>query len=80
MRLTLREVRRICRAIACEYHQVDIGQVAASHGGSDHVEILFTVLPPDHGPRKVLTLLRRTDRETFERDLRRRIAALTRSA
>ena len=79
MRLTLLEVRRICRAIARENHQVDIGQVAASDGGSDHVEILLTVHRPDHDPRLVEALVRRTDRETLERDLRRRIAALTRS-
>ncbi len=77
MRLTLLEVRRICRAIASENHQVAIGRVAASDGGSDHVEILLTVHLPDHGPRLVEALVSRTDRETFERDLRRRIAALT---
>jgi len=81
MRLTLREVGKLSRAIAAEHGgEIVVDGVAASHGDSESVELLLTVTRPGRAPRAAMVLVRRVDRETFERDFRRRIATQTRAS
>jgi hypothetical protein len=74
MRLTLEEVTKISHAIAQEYGgQLEVTGVAATDGGTDHVELLVTITGCHDEPCVLMLNLTRVDSEAMERELRARL-------
>ena len=70
MRLTVRQLAKINRALAAEHNgQIEI-DTAGPPGGSDFVELLVTVR------QSHVVRVRRTDADTYERDVRRKLSAV----
>ena len=61
------------RIIAADYEDVQTIDVAATHGGSDRVELLVSILGVDQRPHVHMWNLTRTRSVDFERDLRRHL-------
>jgi hypothetical protein len=73
MRLTLDEVTKISRAIAQEYAgEIEVTNVVSTDGGTDHVELLMTIVGCHREPCTLMVNVTRDD-EAMEGELRARI-------
>ena len=75
MSLNASTISELSRTIAGDYDDADVEVVgvAATHGGSDRVELLVSMSDPSEGMRVRMLNLTRTGRSDFERDLRERL-------
>jgi hypothetical protein len=74
MRLSLNVVGNIARRVAADYRDVvEIDGIAAAPGDSNVVELLITIRPSSSSSKHVTVAATRSDPETFEADLRRRL-------
>ena len=75
MSLDTATITELSRAIAEDYDDpdVEVVSVAATHGGSDRVELLVSVSNRSDGTRVRMLNLTRARRADFERDFRDRL-------
>jgi len=75
MSLDAATITELSRAIAEDYDdtEVEVVGVAATHGGSDRVELLVTMSDSSDGRRVHMLNLTRTRKADFERDFRNRL-------
>jgi hypothetical protein len=70
MPLSVRQLAKINRALAAEHNgQIEI-DTAGPAGGSDFVELLLTIR------QSHVVRVRRTDADTYERDVRRKLSTV----
>ena len=74
MSLDAATITELSRSIAEDYDsELEVVGVAATHGGSDRVELLVSMFDPADGRRMRMLNLTRTKKTDFERDLRSRL-------
>ena len=78
MSLDAATITQLSRTILEDYDEseCEIVGVAATHGGSDRVELLVSLPDGDAGRRIHMLNLTRTRRADFEQDLRHRLTEL----
>jgi len=78
MSLDTATITELSRAIVEDYDdpEVEVVGVAATHGGSDRVELLVSMSDPSDGRRMLMLNLTRVRKADFERDFRSRLHEL----